>query len=69
MIKSFYKNGDFITATCQTLWGVYSLHNRPTTQAIVQIVKKIEETGEIVHHPFARFAENIAIVSKIVTKN
>ena len=43
-------------------------------KAIGKIVKKFEETGVItiiegpVHHRFARFAENIAIVSESVVE-
>ena len=63
MIKAYYKNGG------------YGLHNRPTTQAIGKIVKKLEETEVVtnierpVHHHFARSAANIAIVSESVVKD
>ena len=55
-----------------TLRGDYGLHNRPTTQAIGKIVKKFEITRVVanierpVHHRFACFPENIAIVSEYV---
>ena len=72
MIKTYYKNGDFATATYRASGGYYSLHNRLTMQAIGKIVKKFEETGlatnieRPVHHRFARSAENIALVSESV---
>ena len=62
---------NFATATYLTLRRDYGLHNRPTMQAIANIVKKFEETGVVtnikwpVHH---RLAENIAIVSDSVPK-
>ena len=40
IIKSFYKNGDSITATYRALRGFYGFHNRSTTQAIGKIMKK-----------------------------
>ena len=47
MTKIYYKNDDTATATYRVLRGDYGLHNRPTTQAIGQIVKKFEETGVV----------------------
>ena len=41
MIKTNYKNNDFATDTYLALRGDYGLHNRPTTQEIGKIVKKI----------------------------
>ena len=66
IIKIYNKNGDSATATYHSLREGYGLHNRPTSQAIAKIVKKIEEIGVVtiversVHHRFARSAENIA---------
>ena len=34
IIKTYYKSGDFITATYRALRGDYSLHNRLSTQGI-----------------------------------
>ena len=54
---------------------LWCLHNRPTTQAIIKIVKKFEETGMIadieapLRHCFVRYAENIAIVSESVAED
>ena len=68
-MKIYYKNGDSAADTYRALWGDYGLHNHPTRQAINKIVQKFEETGvitnieRIMHHRFAGFAENIAIVS------
>ena len=70
IIKTYYKNGDFATATYSALGGDYGLHNRSTTQAIGEIVKKFEETKVLTnierpaHHRFARSAENVAIISE-----
>ena len=61
IIKTYYKQGGSATATYGALRGDYSLHNRPTTQAIGKIVKKFEETGLVtnierpVHHRFFSF--------------
>ena len=76
-IKTYTKNGDSATATAtyRALKGVCGLHNRATTQSIGKIVKKFEETVVVtnierpVHHCFARFAENIAIVSESVAED
>ena len=40
IIRTYYKNGDSATSTYRALKGGYSLHNRPTTQAIDKIMKK-----------------------------
>ena len=54
--------------------GNYGLHNRPTTQAVGNIVKKFKETGvvtnikRLVHRRLARSAENIAFVSENVAE-
>ena len=75
IIKTYYKKYDSATAMYCALRGDYDLHNRPTMQAIVKIMKKFEETAVVtnikipVHHCFARSAENIAIVSEIVAEN
>ena len=75
IIKTYYKNGDSVTATYCALRGDYDLHNRPTMQAIGKIVKKFEETCVItnierpVHHRFASSAENIAIASESVAED
>ena len=59
----------------RALRGDYGLHSRPITQEIGKIVKKFEETGVVInierlmHHRFARSAEDIAIVSKSVAEN
>ena len=51
------------------------INNRRTTQAIVKMVKKSEETGVVTNtempalHRFTRFAENIAIVSENVVED
>ena len=50
-------------ATYRALRGDYGLHNRSITQAIV--VTNIERPE---HYPFARSAENIAIVSESIVK-
>ena len=42
IIKSYYKNGDCATATYLALNGDSGLNNRPTMQAIGQIVMKFE---------------------------
>ena len=47
LIKTYYKNGDFATATYRNLREDYGLHNRPTTQAIGKIVNKLKETGMV----------------------
>ena len=70
IIKTYYKNGDSAIATYRALRGDYGLYNRPTTQAIGKIMKKLEEPGVVtniespVYNLFARSAENIAIVSE-----
>ena len=75
IFKTYYKNGDYATATYRALRGDYGLHNHPTTQAIGKIAKKFEETGVVtrierpVHHHFARFAENITMVSESVAED
>ena len=74
MIKTYCKNGDSATARYCALREDYDLHNRLTTQAIGKIVKKFEDTRVVtnierpVHHRYARFAENIAIVSESVAE-
>ena len=47
IVKTYNKSGDSATATYRGLRGDYGLHNRPTRQAIYEIVKKFEETGVI----------------------
>ena len=75
IIKTYYKNDDSSTATYHALRGDCGLHNHPTTQVIEKIVKKFEETEVVtnieapMHHRFARFAENIAIVIESVLRN
>ena len=72
IVKTYYKNGDSVTATYRALKGDYGLHDRPTMQIIGKITKKFEETGKVtnierpVHHSFACSAENNAIVSESV---
>ena len=74
MIKTDYKNDDSVTVWYfkRRLWFTY---NRPTMQAIGNIVKKFEETGVVtniersVHHRFACSAQNIAIVSENVVED
>ena len=74
IIKTYYKNGSSAIATYIVLKEDYGLHNRPTTPAIGQIVKKFEEAKVIrkikrpVHHRFARSAENIDILSESVVR-
>ena len=66
MIKIYYESG--------ALRRDYNLHNRPNTQAIGKIAMKFEETGVAanikrpVHHRFALFTKNIAIVSESVAE-
>ena len=68
-------SSDSATATYKSLSGDYSLHNRPTTQAIGKIVKKFEETEVVtnvkrpVHHRFTRSSENIPIVSESIAED
>ena len=75
MIKTYYKSGDYATATYRALIGDYGLHNHLNTQAIGKIVKKIEETGVVanikrpVQHRFACSTENIAMVSESVAED
>ena len=75
IIKTYYKNGDSVTATYHALRGDYGLHNRPTTQAIGKIVKKFEESEAVtnivrpVHYRFARSAENIAAASESIAED
>ena len=72
IMKTYYRNADSATARYRGLRGDYGLHNRPTTQAIGEIVKKSEETGmvtNIVHHRFACSAKNIAIVSESIAED
>ena len=75
IIKTYYKNGDLAASTYCALRGDYSLHNRPTTQAIGKIVKEFEETRVVtnierpVYYLFPRSAENISIVSQSVAEN
>ena len=75
VIKIYYKNGDSAAATYYALREDYDLYNRPTTQAIVKIVKKFEETGVVtniekpVHHRFAPSGENVAIISESVAED
>ena len=74
-MKTYYKNSNSATATYPALRGDYSLHNRPTTQAIAKIGKKFEETGvatnieRIARHRFSPSSRNIAIVSERVAEN
>ena len=71
IIKTYYKNVDFATASYRALRGDYGLYNRPTTPAIGKILKKFEKTvvatniERPVHCGFARSAEYNAIVSEI----
>ena len=48
MIKTYYTNGASATATYLALRGDNGLHNRPITQEIGKIVKKLEETGVVI---------------------
>ena len=72
---SYYKNSVSAKATHHASRGDYGLHNRPTTQAINEIVKKFEETGVVtnierpVHYRFASSAENIAIINESIVKD
>ena len=68
IMKTFYKNGDSATTMYRALRESYSLHNRPTTQAIGRIVKKFEQTGVVtnierpVHHRFALMQLKISLL-------
>ena len=66
IIKTYSKNDDSATATYNALRGYYGLHNRPTTQAIGKVVKKVEETGVVTNIERPRSAENIATVSESI---
>ena len=48
MIKTYYRNGNSATVTYRALREDYSLHNRPTTQAVGKIVKKFEEIRAVI---------------------
>ena len=71
MIQTYYDNDDSATATYRALRGDYDLHNRPTTQAIGKIVKTkvVTNIERPVHHRFACFAKNIAIVCESITED
>ena len=75
MIKTYYKNGDSAIATHCALRGDYGFHNRPTLQAIGKLMKRFEGTRVVtniertVHHRFAGYAKNIAIVSESVAED
>ena len=75
IIKTYYKNSDFATATYRALRGDYILHNCQTMQAFGKIVKKLKETGVFtnikrpVHHGFACFTENVAIMGESVAED
>ena len=58
-IKTYYKNCDSATATYRPLRGDYGIPNRPTTQAIDEIVKKFEETEVVTLHLSCRRPECI----------
>ena len=70
IIKIYYKNGDYATVTYSAFRGDYDLHNRPTTQAIGKVVKKLEETEMItiverpVSHRIAIVIESSRVASQ-----
>ena len=75
MIRTYYRSGDSATATYRALKVDYALHKRPTTQAIGKIMKKFKEPIVVtnierpVRHRFARFAENISVVTTVTANS